>query len=185
MKLIVNNDCSIFCNADSSYYPEDYVKVIMDKQNGDYNVIEVHRADESIILNCKDYDLATVYALILYKRLNDDITDRNEIRRIRSLLESGNEHTVQNELKELYKNTLVINEEKKDKISLLLHDSFADLRYDEKIIAENVSTQRGYIMACNYSAKLEYIKKFCDNLESSVGKIFDTATAYNVYLFGR
>jgi hypothetical protein len=171
----------LFQGEMSNYYPEDYIEIeySLDK----YLVYEVHRDKKLIKAQTERKDEANIYAIVLYKRLYDDIVDRVATRTIRNYLDLGGEKKVIDYITSKFDDSLYsIGSEDSTKISLIKLENKLDVKFNGEYLAEAATLSRGYVVLYNYCEKLKYISIFCDEVQRKVNYELNLKKIMELYI---
>lgn len=137
---------------------EDYIMLL--EKGKTYYIYEVHRADRKLKKEEQDKDKAVIWAVILYKRMNDNPLDRVTARRLRSMIESGDEALADELFCEFDRDIYAIEEEKEGALCLLENNGKASVIYNGRAIVEEASLSRAYVVLYNYCRILREILEF-------------------------
>ena len=174
-----SNEYSIYKNIDN--YPENFIKV--QKDNNINYIYEIHRNSSRLITTENTDDKAYVYAIILCKRLYDDL-DRKYARKIRRCIEQGDENEVINIIKNNFDiSTYSIGSEEFVKVSFIKNENDIDIKFAGEYILKNVSLSRGYVAFYNYCEKIKNIKIFIDEMKKKCD--IDELKLIKLYLIGK
>lgn len=174
-----SNEYSIYKNIDN--YPENFIKV--QKDNNINYIYEIHRNSSRLITTENTDDKAYVYAIILCKRLYDDL-DRKYARKIRGCIEQGDENEVINIIKNNFDiSTYSIGSEEFVKVSFIKNENDIDIKFAGEYILKNVSLSRGYVAFYNYCEKIKNIKIFIDEMKKKCD--IDELKLIKLYLIGK
>lgn len=172
------NEYCIYKNIDN--YQEDFIKV--QKENSINYIYEIHRNSSKLIKKEQSDDKAYVYAIILCKRLYDNL-DRKYVRKIKEHIEQGDENEVIKIIKDKFDVSIYsIGFEENSKVSLIKKENNVDIKFAGKYILSNVSMIRGYIAFYNYCEKIKSIKNFVDELNGKFN--CDKLELLRLYLTG-
>ena len=175
-----NNECIIYKNIDN--YPEDFIKI--QKDNSTNYIYEIHRNSSKLIITENIDNIAYVYAIILCKRLYDNL-DRKYARKIREYIEQGDENEVINIIKNNFDiSTYSIGTEEYVKASFIKNESCIDIKFAGEYIVKNVSLSRGYVAFYNYCEKIKNIKIFIGEIKKKQCDI-DELKLTKLYLTGK
>ncbi len=137
---------------------EDYIMITL--KGKVYYVYEVHRANYILKKEEFDKDKALIWALILYKKLNDYNIDHITGRKIRSIIEKGDEDLVKSLFYKFDSRILSIGEKQEGKLCFIKNNGKASITYDDMEIATEVPLARAYVAFYNYCSIFEKIFKF-------------------------
>lgn len=174
----------VLFQEDLNYYLEDYVEV---QRTGDkYIVFEVHRDSKQIKAETADKNDAVIYAVIICKRLFDDLSDRMVARNIRSYVDCGEEDKaaacIRNEIDE---SIYSIGREDRSKISLIkTTGNTANVMFANQCIVEAAALSRAYVVLYNYCKKLMHISEFYNEKLKEIDCSLSAQNIMTVYIFG-
>lgn len=137
---------------------EDCVEI--EQCDSEFNVWEVHRSDRLLRKQVDDKNKAVLYAAILYKKLFDDVFDKGTVRRIRQLVDEGNEAAAYALFEGVNSELFVFGNEEKDKMSLVKENGMAHVIYNGRYIVRDAALSRAFVTLYNYCQKLQTIMKF-------------------------
>lgn len=165
-------------------YPEDYIEI--DSVNGKFIVSEVHRDMKQVKIETDEEKEANIYAVILYKRLYDDIVDKMRVRSIRKYLDIGEERKAIECITDDFDNALFsIDSEDVLKISLIHSNNGIDVKFGGEYLAENATLSRGYVVLYNYCNKLRYISSFYDEMCKKSNYTMNRELIIKMYILGK
>lgn len=146
------------CDTDYSYSMEDYI--MLSRKGKTYYIYEVHRADKKLKKEETDKNKAVIWAVISYKRLHDVHSDRTAGRKLRMMIEAGDEFSAEEVFSEFESSIFSVGEEKEDSLCLIKKNGKVIVLYNGKTIAEQVSLSRAYVVLYHYCRNLRAIQKF-------------------------
>lgn len=145
-------------NPDCLYDMEDYI--MLSRNGRTYYIYEVHRADKILKKEETDKKKAEIWAVILYKRLHDDPSDRAAVRKLRKMIEAGDETSSEELFREFDSSIFSGGKEKENALCLMKKDGKASVLYNGKTVVEQVSLSRAYVAFYHYCRNLSAIQKF-------------------------
>lgn len=145
-------------NRGSQREIEDYIMLSLKGKT--YYIYEVHRADRILKKEEQQEDKAVIWAAILYKRMNDDPSDRVTARKIRTAIREGDEASAEEMFREFDSSIYSIGEEKEGALCLIRNKENANVIYNGKTIVEEASLSRAYVVLYNYCRSLREIQEF-------------------------
>lgn len=145
-------------NPGSQREIEDYI--VLSLKGKTYYIYEVHRADRILRKEEQQEDKAVIWAAILYKRMNDDPSDRVTARKIRTVIRAGDEASAEEMFREFDSSIYSIGEEKEGALCLIRNKKNANVIYNGKTIVEEASLSRAYVVLYNYCRSLREIQEF-------------------------
>lgn len=173
----------LYVNSEHNY-PEDYIEI--KKADNKYIIAEVHRDIYQIKYNTDDYTNAIVVAVILCKRLFDDIADRIMAETIRDYLKSGNEEKAKNYIIDRFGGQIFsIDSEDDKKISMIKSGDKADIKFAGTYLVEDASLSRAYVALYNYCNKLVYISDFYNDIKEEIGCKLGKDSIQKLYILGK
>lgn len=146
------------CETENRRDLEDYI--VLCEKGKTYYIYEVHRAERILKKQDQDKERAVIWAVILYKKMNDNTSDRIMTRKIRSVVTDGDEAAAKELFREFNENTFSIGEETEDRLCLLGDNGQASVVYNGTTIVTAVSLSRAYVVLYNYCRKLQEILSF-------------------------
>lgn len=146
------------CETENLRVIEDYI--VLCEKGKTYYIYEVHRAERIMKKQDQDKERAVIWAVILYKRMNDNTADRIMTRKIRSMITDGDEASVKELFREFNEDIFSIEKETEDKLCLIEENGQASVVYNGTAIVTAVSLSRAYIVLYNYCRKLQEILSF-------------------------
>lgn len=146
------------CETENLRVIEDYI--VLCEKGKTYYIYEVHRAERIMKKQDQDKERAVIWAVILYKRMNDNTADRIMTRKIRSMITDGDEASVKELFREFNEDIFSIGEETKDRLCLIGENGQASVVYNGTAIVTAVSLSRAYVVLYNYCRKLQEILSF-------------------------
>ena len=146
------------CETENLRVIEDYI--VLCEKGKTYYIYEVHRAERIMKKQDQDKERAVIWAVILYKRMNDNTADRIMTRKIRSMITDGDEASVKELFREFNEDIFSIGKETEDKLCLIEEHGQASVVYNGTAIVTAVSLSRAYIVLYNYCRKLQEILSF-------------------------
>lgn len=146
------------CETENLRVIEDYI--VLCEKGKTYYIYEVHRAERIMKKQDQDKERAVIWAVILYKRMNDNTADRIMTRKIRSMITDGDEASVKELFREFNEDIFSIGKETEDKLCLIEENGQASVVYNGTAIVTAVSLSRAYIVLYNYCRKLQEILSF-------------------------
>lgn len=172
--------------GEENIFPEDYIKIEKSDLGDKVTVCEVHRNDVQVKI-VSDSEEAPVFAAVFFKRMHDDIIDREKGRQIRNYVRLGEyAKALQYSLAEFEGSIYSIGNENNLKISLIQsEDDMIDIKYGGEYLAEKVSLSRGYVVLYNYCAKLKYISMYCDKLQRRLKCKLNQEKIKRCYILGK
>ncbi len=164
-------------------YPEDCVE--LEINNNCYIIYEVHRKTKCLKLKTKERSDAIVYAIIVYKRLYDNLLNREISKNIKIFIDNRNEEKALECIKNKFSPLIYsLEREEHGKISFIKVNNKVDVKFNKRYIAKGVKLNRAYIVFYNFCAKLEHISLFCDILQNKLGNVINRDRIFDMYLFG-
>lgn len=146
------------CETENLRVIEDYI--VLCEKGKTYYIYEVHRAERIMKKQDQDKERAVIWAVILYKRMNDNTADRIMTRKIRSMITDGDEASVKELFREFNEDIFSIGKETEDKLCLIEENGQASVVYNGTAIVTAVSLSRAYIVLYNYCRKMQEILSF-------------------------
>lgn len=169
----------------SSGYPEDCIEIQKNKVTHKFIVQEVHRDVKKIKLETEDEVEADICAVIMYKRMCDDIAYGKKTEQIRDFINTANKDEILDFIADKFDSSLYsINNEDAMKISLLSKDNKVDIKFAGEYIVHNITWSRGYIVLCNYCEKLQYICLYLERIQTQLQHDFDREKMIKWYILG-
>lgn len=182
-KIIETDKKIVLFQEKGENYPEDYIEI--EHINDKYMVSEVHRNQKQIKIETEKEE-AAIYAIVLYKRLYDNIVDRIKARDIRSYMNAGEENKALECIISTFEDSVYsIDVEKESKISLIRSNDRANVKFDGEYLVENVSLSRGYVVLYNYCTKLHYITMYYDEMQKQLDCTVRCETIQRLYILGK
>ena len=176
----------VLYRGNSTIYPEEYIEIEKQNSNDKFIVAEVHRDIKQIKKETEKREEAAIYAVIIYKRLYDNIVNRMKAKDIREYLNHGEEEKALNCIVGCFDNSIYsIDYEDRMKISLIYAGDKADVKFGGEYLAENVTLSRGYVVFYNYCEKLQYISSYCDEIQEKINFDMSREKVFRLYIFGR
>ena len=176
----------VLFGGNSTIYPEEYVEIDKQNTNDKFIVAEVHRDIKQIKKETEKREEAAIYAVIIYKRLSDNIINRMRARDIRECLNHGEEEKALNCIVDCFDNSIYsIDYEDRMKISLIYAGDKADVKFGGEYLAENVTLSRGYVVFYNYCEKLQYISSFYNEIQEKLNFDMSREQVLRLYILGR
>lgn len=158
----------ILFKGNSNVYPEDYIQVEKTTTIDKFIVSEVHRDEKQFKIETEKEE-ASIYAVVMYKKLYDDIADRMKARSIRNYVNSGEEEKALSCIKGWFNDSVYsIGTEDCLRISLIQSGDKVNVKFGGEYLAENASKARGYVVLYNYCEKLRNINLFCDEIQKKM-----------------
>ncbi len=146
-------------------YPEDYIEIEKATVINKFIVSEVHRDEKKIKIETEKEE-AAIYAVVIYKKIYDDIVDRIKARNIRNYVNSGEEEKALSCIKGWFNDSIYsIYTENSLRISLIQSGDKVNIKFFGEYLAENATKARGYVVLYNYCEKLRNITLFCDEIQ--------------------
>lgn len=158
LQLQENGKLADVCETEHRREMEDYIMLC--EKGKTYYIYEVHRAERFLKKQDQDKERAVIWAVILYKRLNDNTADRIIARKIRNMIADGEEASVKELFREFNEDFFSIGEEIKDRLSLIEESGQARVVYNGTAIVAEVSLSRAYTVLYNYCRKQQEILSF-------------------------
>ncbi len=173
----------LYVNSEHNY-PEDYIEI--KKEENTYMIIEVHRDIHQIKYNTDDYKDAIVVAVILCKRLFDDIADRSMAETIRGYLKSGNEEKAKKYIINMFGEQIFsIGSEDDKKISMMKFGDKANVKFAGTYLVEDASLSRAYVALYNYCNKLAYISDYYNDIKEQIEFKLSKYSIQKLYILGK
>lgn len=170
----------------STIYPEEYIEVEKINSTGKFIVSEVHRDVKQIKVKTDKKEEAGIYAIIIYKKLYDDITDRKKARFIRNHINTGDEENVLAYCIDSFDDSVYsIDYEDNLKISLIRSKDSVDVKFYGEYIVQNAALDRGYVVFYNYCEKLQHISSFYSKIQQKLNYSIGCETILKLYIFGK
>lgn len=155
----------ILFKGNLNVYPEDYIEIEKSTAIDKFIVSEVHRDEKQFKIETEKEE-ASIYAVVIYKKLYDNIVDRMKARSIRNYVNSGEEEKALICIKEWFNDSVYsIDTEDSLRISLIQSGDKVDVKFGGEYLIENASKARGYVVLYNYCEKLRNITLFCDEIQ--------------------
>lgn len=175
----------VLFGGNSTIYPEEYIEIENQISNDKFIVAEVHRNVKQIKKETGKREEAAIYAVIIYKRLYDNIVNRMKARDIREYLNRGEEEKALNCIVDCFDNSIYsIDYEDRMKISLIYVGDKADVKFGGEYLAENVRLSRGYVVFYNYCEKLQYISSYYNEIQEKINFDMSHEKVFRLYIFG-
>lgn len=166
-------------------YPEEYIEVEKEP-TGEFAISEIHRNVKQIKVKAKKDKEAGVYAVIIYKKLFDNISDRTKIRFIRNCVDIGEEEKALAYCIDRFDNLVYsIDHEDNLKISLIRSKDVADVKFAGEYLAHNAKLSRGYVAFYNYCEKLQYIYSFYNKIQQKLSFSLSCEKILSLYILGK
>ena len=146
------------CETENLRVIEDYI--VLCEKGKTYYIYEVHRAERIMKKQDQDKERAVIWAVILYKRMNDNTADRIMTRKIRSMITDGDEASVKELFREFNEDIFSIGKETEDNLCLIAENGQASVVYNGTAIITAVSLSRAYVVLYNHCRKLQEILSF-------------------------
>ncbi len=143
------------CETEHRREMEDYIMLC--EKGKTYYIYEVHRAERFLKKQDQDKERAVIWAVILYKRMNDNTADRIMTRKIRNMIADGEEASVKELFREFNEDLFSIGEEIKDRLCLIEENGPASVVYNGTAIVTEASLSRVYAVLYNYCRKQQEI----------------------------
>lgn len=179
-------DTTILYETGLVNYPEDCVQIEHRPAAGKFVVSEVHRDIKQEKIETEKEDEAGIYAVVLYKRLYDEIVDRTKAIDIRNCLDAGDERKALDSIINRFDTSLFsIDIEDKLKISLIHTENNVDVKFGGEYIAKNATLSRGYVVLYNYCEKLKHICSFYDEVCKKINSTINRETILKMYILGK
>lgn len=137
---------------------EDYI--LLFQKGKTYYIYEVHRSDRILEKQEQEKSRAVIWAVILYKRMNDNIADRTTAREIRRLMGEDEERAVQKMFCKFDDKNFSIGKEQENCLCLMKNEGGTDVLYNGITIIAGASLARAYVTLYNYCQILQEIKSF-------------------------
>lgn len=180
LKIIETNNITLLFQG---FYPEDCVEIEIN--NNYYMIHEVHRKTKYLKLKTKEKSDAIVYAIILYKRLYDNLLNGEISKNIKVFMDNRNEEKALECIKNKFSPLIYsLEREERGKISFIKVNNKVDVKFNKRYIAKGAKLDRAYIVFYNFCAKLEHISLFCDILQNKLGNVINRDRIFDMYLFG-
>lgn len=165
---------------------EEHVEIEKDASTSIFTVFEVHRSERQIRLKTEDEVDATICAVIIYKRLYDDIIDRRKARQIRNYMNAGeNEKALSCSIEDFDDSVYSIGYEDNKRISLMQTGGKIDIKFGGEYLAKDVTVSRGYVILYNYCKELQYIFSFYENMQNQLKSIINPEKMFKWYILGK
>ena len=175
----------VLFGGNSTIYPEEYIEIENQISNDKFIVAEVHRNVKQIKKETGKREEAAIYAVIIYKRLYDNIVNRMKARDIREYLNRGEEEKALNCIVDCFDNSIYsIDYEDRMKISLIYVGDKADVKFGGEYLTENVTLSRGYVVFYNYCEKLQYISSYYNKIQEKINFDMSHEKVFRLYIFG-
>lgn len=185
-KLIQTDKTIIIFKGNSDTYPEDYIEIEKATDIDKFVVSEVHRDKKQIKVETEKEEEAIIYAVVVYKRLYDDIVDRIKARKIRNLLDAGEEKKALDSIFNSFDVSLFsINHEDDLKISLIHSQNKVDVKFGGEYLAEGATLSRGYVVLYNYCEKLKHISSFYKEMCKKIDCSIHLENILKMYILGK
>ena len=189
-ELLIDNGISIhhknnqdyFCSIYNIIPQDDYV--LLEFENESYSLYEIHRGQKIYKIKDNDKEKAIILGIVLYKKMNDSVTDREKVRIIKNLVSKGDEKLAITYFGEFDDNIYSIGTEERMKISLIKGLNGTSVVYDKKYIVEDVTLCRAYVVLYNYCKNLKEILSFYHTNKDFInGKNIDVQEMIKLYIF--
>ncbi|WOO36594.1 hypothetical protein R2R35_22835 [Anaerocolumna sp. AGMB13020] len=189
-ELLIDNGISIhhknnqdyFCSIYNIIPQDDYV--LLELENESYSLYEIHRGQKIYKIKDNDKEKAIILGIVLYKKMNDSVTDREKVRIIKNLVSKGDEKLAITYFGEFDDNIYSIGTEERMKISLIKGLNGTSVVYDKKYIVEDVTLCRAYVVLYNYCKNLKEILSFYHTNKDFInGKNIDVQEMIKLYIF--
>lgn len=173
----------ILFKGNLNVYPEDYIEIEKATGIDKFIISEVHRDEKQFKIETEKEEEASIYAVVMYKKLYDNIVDRMKARSIRNYVNSGEEQKALGCIMRWF-NDIVYSIETEDnlRISLIQSGDKVDVKFGGEYLAENVSKARGYVVLFNYCEKLRNITLFCDEIQKRMNCTVNREKIIKMYI---
>lgn len=170
----------------SNIYPEDFIEIDRGGAIRKFTVYEVHRDVKQMKLQTEEEEEAFICAIILYKKVYDDIVDRKKARNIRNYVNTGEDEKALNySIEGIADSLYAIGYEDNLKISFIKSNDKVDVKFEGEYLAKNASLSRGYVVLYNYCEKLQYISSFYDEIQNQLECKIDREKVLKWYILGK
>ena len=167
-------------------YPEDCIEIEGVILTGKFIVSEVHRDVKQISIETEKKEEAAIYAVIIYKRLYDDISDRMKARNIRKYLNLGKEDKALTCIINCFDDDIYsIGYEDRLKISLIRLENEIDIKFCGEYLVKGATLSRGYVALYNYCEKLQYISLYYAEMQKKVDFSIERERIIGLYILGK
>lgn len=175
----------VLYRGNSTIYPEEHIEIEKQISNDKFIVAEVHRDIKQIKKETEKREEAAIYAVIIYKRLYDNIINRMKARDIRDYLNRGEEEKALNCIVDCFDNSIYsIDYEDRLRISLLYAGDKSDVKFGGEYLAEQVVLSRGYVVFYNYCEKLQYISSYYNEIQEKINFDISREKVFRLYILG-
>lgn len=175
----------VLFGGNSIIYPEEYIEIEKQNSNDKFIIAEVHRDIKQIKKKTETKEEAAIYAVIIYKRLYDNIINRMKARDIRGYLNRGEEEKALSCIVDCFDNSIYsIDCEDRLKISLIYVRDKVNVKFGGEYLAENVTLSRGYVVLYNYCEKLQYISSYYSEIQEKINFNMNRENVFRLYVLG-
>lgn len=171
--------------GNTNIYPEEYIEVEKEP-TGEFTISEIHRNVKQIKVKTEKDEEAGVYAVIIFKKLFDTISDKNKIRFIRNYVDIGEEEKALACCIDHFDNLIYsIDYEDSLKISLMRSKNVASVKFAGEYLVHNAKLSRGYAVFYNYCEKLQYIYLFYNKIQQKLSFSVSCEKILSLYILGK
>ncbi len=164
-------------------YPEDYIEIEKATGNDKFIIFEVHRDEKQLKIETENEVEASIYAVVMYKKLYDNIVDRMKARIIQNYVNSGEAEKALGCIMEWFNDSVYfIDTEDRLRISLIQSGDKVDVKFGGEYIVKNASKARGYVVLFNYCEKLRHITLFCDKIQNIMNCTINREKIIKMYI---
>lgn len=178
-------DKIILFKGELNHFPEDYIEIEKKSLNEFFVVSEIHRDNKIIKSTTKNKVKACIYAVILYKKMFDNVANLLKVREIRNYAKAGENEKILKCFEEWFNNAIFsIGNENQTKISLIQNEYNADIKFGGVYLAKNINLSRGYVILYNYCEKLNHILSYYEKKISHLKYIVEFDQISKWYILG-
>ena len=164
IRVSIDNDGKMIFVSNGATCLEDYVEI--SKKGKIFTVSEIHRNDVKIVKETEEEDTAEIWAIIVAKKMFDELIDNGIIDTIETMVDDGKKSTIPDLLEKIGLSNYCVWKEERGKISLVPCGDRINIMYHGQLIAEQVREKRAYIILYNYCNKLKAVSVFCSKVDS-------------------
>lgn len=181
---ILENDGKVMIFSAGVVYPEDYIEVV--KEKGKYLVNQVNRASVKSIIWTEEEKTALLSACVLAIRLFDPLERDQSVDTLKAIAKSGEIEKARAFLEKIFPPSIyVIGKEESEKVSLVIHDTCADVMFQSEYLAQDASLPRSFAVMYNYCKKMLFIQKWFQENNLTDDGSFGLALCEKLYLLGK
>lgn len=176
----------VLFKGNSNVYPEEYIEIEKEILIDKFIISEVHRDVRQIKIETEKKEEASLCAVVIYKRLYDDIVNRMRARSIRNYLKLGEKEKALACGIECCDNSVYsIDYEDSLRISLIQSKDKVDVKFGGEYLAQSAALSRGYVVFYNYCEKLKHISLFCAEIQKRLEFDINREKILRLYILGR